>query len=318
MSGIKILGTGSCVPSRRVTNEELCRNIESDPEWIMTRTGIKERRFADASTYNYMQAASAAKEAINKAIDKHQIDISQIRYCIVATFTPDYASPSVACMVQKELGLSDTCTCFDVNGACSGFLYGLHIARGLLMGETDGYALVIGSEIISKRLDMSDRETCILFGDGAGAVLIQKDKTRLYVHETGSRGEREILGCGDGDLDKIPKVWMQGKAVYRFAVGTVPGVLDRLLVKAGYTMDQIDRIVCHQANARIVEHIRRVYKESMDKFPMNISEYGNTSAASLPILLAQMDEEGTLVEGERIICVGFGAGLTWAAILLEV
>lgn len=240
----------------------------------------------------------------------------QVGLCLVATFTPDYLTPSTACLVQRSLGLPRDIPAFDLNAACSGFVYGLAVARGMLPYLSRPYALLIGGEAVSRVLDFTDRGTCVLFGDGAGAAVLARDDQRLFTVRLGADGQKEPLYCpGPGRGEAL--LHMDGKAVFRFAVETVPRCIREILAEAGLTLDQVDAVVCHQANARIIAHVIRYLKADPGKFYMNLHKYGNTSAASIPIALDEMAEEGRLVPGMKVLCVGFGAGFTWGGALLE-
>ncbi len=310
MSGIHIISTGRAVPEHVVTNEDLSRLVDTNDEWISTRTGIKERHFCTEEK-NWQLACKAA----DKAIRRSGIDKKDIGLVIVATFTPDYATPSVACILQKELDLSEDIMAFDINAACSGFLYGLNIVNSMLAEQSIKYALVIGSEQISTRLDMEDRGTCILFGDGAGAAIVEKSDSEL-ISIMGAEGNTEALGC-PGQAFKKQHIYMDGKKVFKFAVSTINHVTKEVLEKAELTMEEIDYVVCHQANERIIRSVMKKYPGCEDKFYINIQNYGNTSAASIPIALDEMNERGLLKEGVKVILVGFGAGFTWGGILLQ-
>ncbi|MDO4965725.1 MAG: beta-ketoacyl-ACP synthase III [Lachnospiraceae bacterium] len=315
MNGLKIVGLGHFVPENVYTNDEISKNIETDDEWIRTRTGIEERRFVGNDETNYSLAVKAADMAIKNA----GVSKDDISYIITCTFSADFPVPSIACMVQSELEIGDSCTCFDINAACSGFLYGLHTVRGLLLQEKDKnkYGLVIGSEVISRHLDMNDRETCILFGDGAGAAVVKLEENYLYEFTSGSKGNYEVLHVGALNEDK-QYVGMKGKDVFKFAVTTIPKCINNVLNESNLSIDDIDYVVCHQANKRIIEAVMTKYKQPAEKFPMNIMKYGNTSAASIPIMLSEMNEKGMFKKGQKVILVGFGAGLTWAANLIEI
>ncbi len=307
MKGLKIVSTGSSHPENAVSNYKLSETVDTSDEWIATRTGIRQRYFSEGET-NADLASDAAKQALERA----GISADEIGVCIVATFTPDNATPSVACMVQQKLGLSKDTLCFDLNAACSGFIYALNVARGLLMQGGKKYALVIGSEVISRVLDFADRSTCVLFGDGAGAAVVTLSEDSVYEFTGGADGNQEILNCPtSGGLQ------MDGREVFKFAVGIIPECIDTLLDKSGLTLDDIDYVVCHQANERIISHVVKKLKAPSEKFFMNLQKYGNTSAASIPLALDEMSCEGLFKEGMKIICVGFGAGLTWGGILLE-
>lgn len=310
MKGIHIVATGRAIPEKVVTNNDLSKFVDTNDEWIITRTGIRERHFS-TDELNYELAAKAGKIAMEKA----RILPSQIAGIIVATVTPDNIMPSTACMVQKKLGIPKDCMAFDINAACSGFIYGLRICKGLLENMEKPYMLLIGSERMSKILDFTDRSTCVLFGDGAGAAIIELSEKHPYYQRTWSDGNEEALTClGPGNHDA--KLFMDGTAVFRFAVKAVKEGIDAVLADAELEIKEIDFIVCHQANARIIEHVRKKYDLPQEMFFMNLQKYANTSAASIPIALDEMMEQGMLKEGMKIICVGFGAGFTWTSALL--
>lgn len=319
MEGIKFLGFGRCIPERVVTNDEISAGLETNDEWIRTRTGIENRRFIDGKTNNYEMAARAAEDAIKSA----GISKEEIGFIICGTLTPDFATPSMACMIQHELDIPETCTCFDVNGACSGFMFSILTARGMMlqakeMDETKPLnALVIGTEVLSRKLDREDRGTCILFGDGAGAAVITLDNDNDFYYVTGSKGDYSILSCGE-PFNNVQHIKMLGSDVFKFAVRKIPECIEYVLEKSGLTMEEIDHCVCHQANARIIDAAMKKYPGMENKFYKNIQKYGNTSAASIPICLSEMYDEGILKSGQKIICVGFGAGLTWGAILMDI
>jgi 3-oxoacyl-[acyl-carrier-protein] synthase-3 len=310
--GLRIVGLGHCVPENVVTNDDLSKIVDTNDEWISSRTGIRRRHFVKDEN-----GCSLAIGAARMAIEKAGIDVSDIGACVVATVRADYLTPSNACMVQKEIGLPNDIPCFDINAACSGFMYGLQIARGLLMQSERKYALVIGTETLSKILDMTDRSSCILFGDGAGAAVIELSAENRFFGDMGAKGDNEVLVCpNNSNEDRF--VFMKGSDVFKFAVSTVPKSINRLLEKAKVTADDIDYFVCHQANIRIIEAVARKCRQPMEKFFINLDEYGNTSSASIAIGLSEMSEKGLLKPGMKLICVGFGAGLTWGGAYLEV
>lgn len=315
MNGIRIAGTGRAVPRRILTNDDLSRMVETSDEWIRTRTGIRERRICEGET-TVSLAAEAAKNALEAVGENLQDVKNEIGVILVATTTPEYAFPSVACLVQKELGLSDEVMSFDISAACSGFLYGLDICRGLLANAKKRFALVIGSEQLSRITDYTDRGSCILFGDGAGAAVVELSD-RLYVQRQWSRGDMDALRCPGVGNDGA-KLFMQGNKVFKFAVTALQQGVEQVLTDAGLTMEEIDHVICHQANLRIIEHVQKKYPEHAEKFYVNIDRYGNTSAASIPIAIDEMRRSGVLPSGNKVICIGFGAGFTWSAVLLEV
>lgn len=315
MKGIKIVGTGKCLPQNIVTNKRLSETVDTSDDWITTRTGIKQRYFVGDEN-NASMAAQAAKEAMEAA----HVTADEIAYCIVATFTPDQVTPSVACHVQKILKLPENIMAFDMNAACTGFLYGLKTVYGLLLQQPEKYALLIGSEVISKYLNFEDRTTCVLFGDGAGAAVIRLSDKHNFRCVTGCRGDIEIINCpgiSKCDKDPVSHISMDGKEVFRFAVDAVQKCINEILVESQLELADIDYIVCHQANERIISYVYRKLNAPSEKFFMNLQKYGNTSAASIPIALDDMAKQGLLKEGVKTICVGFGAGLTWSGTLLE-
>ncbi len=308
---LEILGYGRALPEKIVTNEDLSKLVDTNDEWIVSRTGISSRYFADnINEKNMTLATASAKEAIAKA----KISTEDIALCIVATFTPDYYTPSVSCMVSKGLGLREDTLCFDLNAACSGFLYSLHTARYLLEAYPGKYAVIIGSEVISKVLDMTDRNTCILFGDAAGAAVVKLNSEKDFAFVSGNRPDNDVLICDTIDAH----VKMKGQDVFKFAVEAASSAIVQIMEQKNLTFDDVDYIVCHQANMRIIDAIARKFKLDKSKFYINLQKYGNTSAASIPLALYEMDEAGLLQKGSKIICSGFGAGLTYGAALLTV
>lgn len=317
MKGIKIISTGRSIPETVVSNDDLSRIVETNDEWITTRTGIKNRHKCDGESCASL-AVAAAKKAVEKAIKTQMIHKEDIGAVIVATSTPDYVFPSVACIVQKELDLPEDTVAFDISAACTGFLYGLQIAHGLINTISKKHILVVGSEQMSQIVDYTDRGTCILFGDGAGAALVSTTDTR-YIQKSYSRGNIEVLNCG-GVGRKDCHIHMKGNDVFKFAVTVLNQGIDEVLEEAGITMEDVDYVICHQANKRIIDHVRKKYPEYSDKFFINIEDYGNTSAASVPIAIDELVEK-LADNGEKkevkLLCVGFGAGLTWSAALVN-
>lgn len=314
MNGIKIVGTGYAAPSKIVTNDDLAKIVETNDEWITSRTGISRRRhMAEGETFT-----SITVQAARKALESSGIPADSIGACIVATLTPDTLVPSAACLLQRELGLPMDIPCFDLNAACTGFLYALHTMECLLAVSERKYGLVIGAENLSRIINWEDRGTCILFGDGAGAAVVE------------SRAEwnsiSAVLGChGDGQILRVPGVEtaerslisMEGTKVFKFAVEAVPYCMDQVLEKAGLTIDDVDFFVFHQANARIIDLVVRKYHIPQEKYYKNIAEYGNTSAASIPLVIGELHEMGKVGHGSRVLVVGFGGGLTWGGALVE-
>ncbi|ODU57439.1 MAG: 3-oxoacyl-ACP synthase [Clostridium sp. SCN 57-10] len=307
MNGLQILGLGHAVPDRVVTNDELARTVDTSDEWIVSRTGIRERRFAAEDESN----ASLASRAATRAIECAGIDKNDIAFCVVATFTPDLWAPATASRVAQMLALPEHTVAFDMNGGCTGFVYALTAAHGLLAAHGGEYALVIGSEIISRMADMTDRSTCVLFGDGAGAAVVRLSPDHPFCFSGGGRPDETVLYC---PIER--GIRMDGSEVYRFATVIVPQCIQSVLSKSGKTLDDVHHIVCHQANARIIEQAARRLGVDADRFYLNLQRYGNTSAASIPLALSEMRDEGLLTPGKTVVCAGFGAGLTYGAMLL--
>ncbi|MDO5339808.1 MAG: beta-ketoacyl-ACP synthase III [Eubacteriales bacterium] len=310
MKGIQIVSTGKALPEEIITNDDLSRIVDTSDEWITTRTGIKKRyRCRQENTTSL--AVNAARNAVKQA----DINTDDIGAVIVATSTAENAFPSTAAIVQKELGLSENVLAFDLSSACTGFLHALNVGHALLNSTDYKYILLIGSEQMSKIIDYTDRSTCVLFGDGAGAVLIKADDN-MYEQINYTRGNEDVLVCkGLGAQDAY--VQMNGNAVFRFAVDVLKQGIDEILKKSDMTIADIDYIVCHQANERIINHVKKKYPGHEDKFYVNIAEYGNTSAASIPIALDELAEKGCLNKGRKLILAGFGAGLSWSCALIE-
>lgn len=309
--GLHIVSTGHYAPSNVVTNDDMSKIVDTNDEWISSRTGIKQRHFVTDET-NIDLACNAAKNAIDNA----NIDVNEIGVCVVATVFPDNLTPSMACVLQKRLGLPVGIPCFDINAACSGFMYAMQVARGMLLQSDKKYGLVLGSETLSKMMDMTDRSTCVLFGDGAGAAVIELSDEHRYFSVLGAKGDDEVLFCTNENASSR-YISMIGSDVFKFAVSTVPKTIFELLDKADVTADDIDYFVCHQANLRIIESVAKKCKQPLDKFYVNLQNYGNTSSASIPIALDEMNKKGMLKPGMKIICVGFGAGLTWGGAYIE-
>lgn len=311
MKGLQIVSTGSAVPKTGYDNQKMSELVDTNDEWITTRTGIKNRYICKEETCTSL-AVQAAKAAMKKAGNP----VDKIIAVVVATSTAEYAFPSTACQVAKELGLSKNVMTFDLTAACSGFLYGMEVARGLLSVQENGYVLLIGAEQMSRIVDYTDRSTCILFGDGAGAALFQAGEG-AYESVHGSDANLDVLYC-NGIGKEQNYLHMKGNEVFRFAVGILKDMIEQLIEKCRITLDEVDCVVCHQANARIIEHVKRKFPGYEEKFFMNIKTYGNTSAASIPIALNELMESGKLKEKMRILCVGFGAGLNWGGVCLQI
>lgn len=319
MENVKIVACGYANGSKVVTNDDLSRVVETNDEWIQTRTGIKQRTISESENTSELAIKAALHALESSSIDKHKISL-----IIVATCTPDNVTPSCACLVQEALGLNeDAVMAFDINAACSGFLYALQVASSLLQ---DGYALVIGAETLSKILDWKDRNTCVLFGDGAGAVLIERaaDGSWMSFYSRSKGDVQGALHCAGRSLqpelenvsqDK-PYLSMNGREVFRFAIQAMPDAIKHVL--ADQTIEDIDLLIPHQANIRILDYVSKKMHFPMEKMFVNLDQYGNTSAASVPLALAQAWHQGKIKENMNLILVGFGAGFTWAACKIHI
>ena len=310
MNGLRLIGAGKALPSRVLDNEAMTQYVETSDEWITTRTGIRQRYFCGEGENTTTLAIEAAKNALaDSGVDK-----SEIGCLLVATSSGEYAMPSTACLVHKALELPENIPVMDIGAACAGFLYAVDTARALLMAHGGKYAIVVGAEQMSHVLDMTDRNTCVLFGDGAGAAVLALEEDAEYYSVVGSRGDLAIqVG---GPLRSIPMT-MDGQNVFRFAVSTLPMCVDKLLEKSGLTLEDVDWVVCHQANQRIIDASIRRLGVPAEKFYKNLDRFANTSAASVPLAIAEMKESGKLVSGQRVIMVGFGGGLTWAGVMMQ-
>lgn len=313
MNGIKIRGTGRAVPEKVITNQDLARIVETNDEWITSRTGIRRRHHCAGETHTSL-SVSAAKAALARA----GVFPDQIGACIVATVTADTLVPSAACLLQRELGLPTDIPCFDLNAACTGFLYALHTTECLLNASPRKFGLVVGCEQLSRVINWADRGTCILFGDGAGAAVVEcREGWPSIGAVLGSQGDDELLrlpGIASGERGFIS---MEGTKVFKFAVEVIPRCMEQVLEQAHMTAADVDFFVFHQANARIIDLAVRKFRIPPEKYYKNIQEYGNTSAASIPLVLSELQDLGKVDSGSRTLVVGFGGGLTWGGALIE-
>ena len=302
----RIIGTGSYIPKKVITNDDLSLTLDTSDAWISTRTGIHNRHIAEGMTSSDM-----AYMAARRAVDDSGLNPADIDVIIVATPSPDYAFPSTAALVQAKLEAVNA-ACFDISAACTGFIYAYSIAQGYIAGGMYRNILIIGTEVMSEHVDWKDRSVCVLFGDGAGAAMLTADKDNLssvMIHSDGSRGN--VLTCGKDNI------FMDGQEVFKFAVKTVPMSIQDILNKEHIRADDVGMYILHQANQRIIQAVSKRLGISMEKFPMNMQEYGNTSAASIPILLDELNRNNRLVRDELIVMSGFGAGLSWGSIVLN-
>jgi len=320
-----IVGLGMCVPEKVLTNDELSQIVDTNDEWIVSRTGIRERRVTDTATASSDLALVAARQALDDAgIDPMDLDL-----VICATATGDYVWPATACIIQDKLG-ARRAGAFDLSAACSGFCYGMATAAGFIQTGAMKNILVVGVDTLTKQLDWTDRSTCILFGDGAGAAVM----TACDAHEglltsvlgADGRGLESVWMPAGGVRTPITQeaidnrlncIKMKGAEVYKFASRIIPDVIEQALAKAGLTAADIDLLVMHQANLRIINAAAERLGVAPEKVFVNVHRYGNTSAASVPIALTEAMREGRLKRGDIVATVGFGAGLTWGANIIR-
>lgn len=332
MRTIRITGTGSALPGRIVTNKELEQLVETSDEWIRERTGIGERHVSVGET-----VVTLASEAARKALEQAGKRAEEIDLILVATCSPEQYLPCCACQVQADIGAVNALA-FDVNAACSGFLFALNTADAYLRTGLAKNALIIGSEVLSKLVDWTDRGSCILFGDGAGAVVVEQCEAPAGIlgralHSDGTGGG--VLQCGARELttpyagtsaaktdqnqpmdDREHFIQMDGQEVYRFATRRVPQCIEEALSDAGLTVSDIDMFVLHQANARIIDAVAKRLHADREKFPTNLERVGNLSSASIPVLLDELHRQEKLHRDDRIVLAGFGAGLTIGACVM--
>jgi 3-oxoacyl-[acyl-carrier-protein] synthase-3 len=327
--GIRISGIGGYVPARTMTNLELAMMVDTSDEWIMSRTGIRERRLAGPDEAPSDLGCQAALRCLAHAgVDKAAVDL-----VIVACASPDQIQPAVACLLQEKLGIAARqCPAFDVNSVCAGFVFALNVAQGMMLTERSRYknVLVIGTDTFSKILNWKDRRTCVFFGDGAGAVLLSQsdDEARRFHFHLGSDGRgREFIAVPGGGtrmpatpevLDKqLNKFVMNGPRVWEFAVNTVPASIRSLLAEHDLQPADLDLLILHQSNLRMLEAIMKTLELPMTKTVTTVESYGNTAAASIPLTLQKAWETGRLRPGSRVMLCGFGGGLSWGAALFD-
>ncbi len=323
---VTIAGTGSYVPERVMTNDDLAQLVDTSDEWITARTGIRERRIAADGEHT----SDLATKAAEKALEQADIKAEDVELIIVATITPDTPTPATACHVQAKLG-SYSAVAFDISAACSGFLYAMKIAKRLISDGAYNNALIIGAEKLSSVTNWEDRNTCVLFGDGAGAAVLRRSEEgegRILATEMGTDGRHtgllEIKGGGSAcpitpanAESNLQTLAMQGREVFKLAVNAMRTAAETVISRAGLTADDIKLIVPHQANLRIIDAIADRLSVPNEKVYVNLDKYGNTSAAAVAIALDEAHREGRFTRGDNIILVVFGAGLTWAATAIE-
>lgn len=306
----KIYGTGSCVPEKVVTNDDLSGFLDTSDEWIRTRTGIRSRHIAQPGETASVLAAKAAKSALENA----GVQAEEIEAIIVATSSSDYAFPSTASLVQESIG-AEGAACFDLSAACTGFIYAFSVADAYIKAGMYRKVLVIGAEVMSSEVDWKDRSVCVLFGDGAGAVVLGESSEGRSISRLHSNGSKaKVLTSG---RKKEESIAMDGQEVFKFAVKKVPESIQEVLEEAELSTEQIRYFVLHQANVRIIESVAKRMNISMEKFPLNLETHGNTSAASIPILLDTLNRSGQLDRGDDIVLSGFGGGLSWGSTVVR-
>ncbi|MDO8541155.1 MAG: beta-ketoacyl-ACP synthase III [Opitutaceae bacterium] len=322
-----ILGTGSYAPERVLTNVELAQTVDTSDEWIRTRSGIRERRIAAPDE----QTSDMAVQAARRALEDAKLQPSDIDLLVVATVTPDLIMPAAACIIQHKLGLPTNTACFDLNAACSGFVYGLDTACAMVGSGRYRKALVIGVEKLSAVTDWQDRTTCVLFGDGAGAVVIGGSDeagrgligTRLGAYGDGvdllyiPRGGTAAPATAESIANRDHCFRMKGKEVFKLAVRAMDEAARDILEQHGLRADQISLVIPHQANLRIIEAISQYLELPMERFFVNVDRYGNTSAASIPLALDEARRAGRIAPGDLTLLVAFGAGLTYGSALIR-
>ncbi len=319
----RITGTGSYLPPNRLTNAQLAadlaaRGVETSDEWIVERTGIRARHFAAPDVTSSDLALEASRRAI-EAAGLHAADIDLI---IVATSTPDMVFPSVACILQHKLGIAG-CPAFDMQAVCSGFVYALSVADAMIKSGAASKALVVGAEVFSRILDFSDRTTCVLFGDGAGAVVLQASETPgILASDLHADGKHVGILCvpghvSGGQVIGSPLLTMDGKAVFKLAVGVLESAARATLAKAELTEADIDWLIPHQANLRIMQSTAKKLKLPLEKMIVTVDQHGNTSAASIPLALDEGVRSGKVKKGDIVMLEGVGGGFTWGAVLLK-
>ncbi len=312
---IKIAGTGSALPNKIMTNKDLEQLVETSDEWIRERTGICERRIAQGDTVASLAATACERALANAGKKAEDVDL-----ILVATCSPEQLLPCAACQVQSIIG-AQKAVAFDLNAACSGFLFGLATAYSYITAGLYKNALVVGSEVLSKIVDWTDRGTCILFGDGAGAVYVEATEgpEGFIGFAQGSDGSKgSVLSCNErtDNPEEDIYVHMDGREVYKFATRQVPKCIVEAVDRSQLSLEDIDLFVLHQANTRIIESIAKQLKQDISKFPVNLPRVGNMSSATIPVLLDELNRDGKLQKGQKIVLSGFGAGLTYGACVL--
>ena len=312
-----VLGVGSALPKKKVTNDELAARVETSDQWIVERTGIRSRYLADAGE----TTASLATEAARRALDHAGVEAVDIGLIVLATATPDQTFPSSATKVQAALGIDD-CIAFDVHAVCTGFLYALSVADSMLRSGSGKKALVIGAETFSRLLDWEDRTTCVLFGDGAGALVLGAEETdkgilATRLHADGRHNDLLFVDGGPSTTGTVGKLRMKGREVFRHAVVNLADVLNEVLEAAGLTTAEVDWVVPHQANARILDATAKKLGLPSEKVVVTVDEHANTSAASVPLAFDKAVKDGRIQRGDIVVLEAMGGGFTWGAAALR-
>ena len=319
----RISGTGSCLPSLKLTNADMvdrlaAHGVDTSDEWIVERTGIRARHFVADGVY----ASDLAAHACRQALDAAGVAAGEIDLIIVATSTPDMVFPSTASILQRKLGIAG-CPAFDVQAVCSGFIYALTVADAMIRAGSARKTLVVGSEVFSRLLDFNDRTTCVLFGDGSGAVVLEASETPgILATDIHADGRHTGILCvpghvSGGQILGDPLLKMDGQAVFKLAVGVLEDTARAVLAKAGKTEVDIDWLIPHQANIRIMSSTARKLKLPMDKVVVTVDQHGNTSAASIPLALDHAVRQGQVQKGDTVLLEGVGGGFTWGSVLLD-
>lgn len=322
---VGISGIGTYVPERVLTNDDLSKMVDTSHEWIVERTGIEERRIADEN----ISSADLGVKAALKALEDANTSPEEIDLVLVTTATPDYIFPSTACIIQDEIGAKNAAA-FDLQAGCSGFVYGMATGASFIMTGAYEKVLVIGAETLSKITDWEDRNTCVLFGDGAGACVLERCEEgygilSFELGADGSGGEKLILPAGGSkkpaSMETVENgehyLKMDGREVFKFAARKMPEATLSVLEKANLSLEELDFLVPHQANLRIIDAAAKKLKFDRDKICVNLNKYGNISTASVPVSLEEVVKEGRVKKGDNVVLVAFGAGLTWASLALK-
>jgi 3-oxoacyl-[acyl-carrier-protein] synthase-3 len=315
----RVVGTGSYLPSKVLTNRDLEKLVDTSHEWIVTRTGIEERRIADED----QKASDLALEASRAALDAAGIRPNDLGLIVVATTTPDQIFPSTACVLQAKLGVENACPAFDVQAVCGGFVYALALADLYLRAGKCRHALVVGSEIYSRILDWTDRSTCVLFGDGAGALVLAADQTPgILAHRLHADGRHSgsLMVPGQvcsGRISGRPYVVMEGGAVFKFAVKALGDIVEETLAEVAMKPEEVDWLIPHQANIRIIQATAKRLGLPMERVVVTVDKHGNTSAASIPLAMDIAVRDGRVRRGQHVVLEGIGGGFTWGAVLIR-